>query len=204
VGAKLKPKIEQAFQCELLGWGTQGSRNMWNSKHPIKTPDDVTGLKMRVQPSAIQKDTYLAFGALPTPIAYTELYTALQTGVIDGADPGVLDMIDSKFYQVTKYLTLTAHYHIIIALIVSQAFMKKLGPEDQAIVREAGKTASNAQATNALNKMDAALKDLQSRGIQVFQMSDPKAFVAKVEPIYAKDAEQVGGAAFVAEARNST
>ena len=82
---------------------------MWNGRRPIHSVRDVKGLKMRVQASQVQKDTYAALGALPTPIAFSELYTALQTKVVDGADVPVADLISLKFYQVTKYLTMTRH-----------------------------------------------------------------------------------------------
>jgi tripartite ATP-independent transporter DctP family solute receptor len=204
IGAGLKAKIEQSFACEVLGWGTQGGRDMWNSKHPIHTPDDVRGLKMRVQPSPIQADTYAAFGALPTPISYSELYTALQTGVIDGADPGPVDLMDGKLYQVTKYLTMTQHYHIILALIVSKAFVQKLSPQDQATLRDVGKKAADTQADNALAVEGTKLNELKGKGIQVFEMADRNAFVAKVEPVYTKNANRVGGANVIAEARKIT
>jgi tripartite ATP-independent transporter DctP family solute receptor len=204
VGSKLKPKIEEAFKCAVLGWGTDGSRNMWNSKRPIRTPDDLKGLKMRVQSSPIQKDTYAAFGALPTPIAFGELYTALQTGVVDGADPSVVDMLSLKFYQVTKYLTLTNHFSIINILAVGQAFLSKLSPADQEIVRQAGKRGAEAQAKATLDAEASGLTDLKTKGIQVFEMADPKAFVAKVEPVYAADADKVGGKALIEEARTTT
>ena len=203
IGAKLKPKIEQAFACHVLGWGTDGERNMWNSKRPIRTPDDLRGLKMRVQNSEIQKATYEAFGALPTPMSFSELYTALQTKVVDGADPGTVDMLSLKLYQVTKYLTLTKHFYIINVTIVSQAFMNKVSPSDQEIIRGAGKRASDLQATATVNASGTALKEMQAKGLQVFEMADPKAFVGKVEGVHAKMASRVGGAPFIEEARST-
>jgi tripartite ATP-independent transporter DctP family solute receptor len=203
VGAKLKPKIEQAFACHVLGWGTDGARNMWNSKRPIRTPDDVRGLKMRVQNSEIQKQTYEAFGALPTPISFNELYSALQTGVVDGADPGAVDMVSLKFYQVTKYLTQTQHYHIIALIMVSQMFMNKLSSSDQEIIRQAGKHGADLEAKATLDAEGKAFETLRAKGIQIFQMADPKAFVTKAEGVYAKAASRIGGAAFIEEARNT-
>jgi tripartite ATP-independent transporter DctP family solute receptor len=201
VGAKLKPKIEAAFGCAVLGWGTDGSRNMWNSKHPIRTPEDVRGLKMRVQASPIQKDTYAAFGALPTPVAFSELYTALQTKVVDGADPSVVDMISLKFYQVTKYLTMTHHFNIMDVVVVSKQFLSKLSPQDQEIVRAAGKTGADAEAKATLDEESVALKEVKEKGIKVFEMADPGAFVAKVQPVYDKGADRVGGKAFLEQVR---
>jgi TRAP-type transport system periplasmic protein len=201
VGAQLKPKINEAFGCEVLGFATDGSRNLWNSKHPIKTPADIAGLKMGVQPSKIQRDTILAFGGIPTVVAFNALYTALQTGLIDGSDKAFADMIELKFYQVTKYLTLTSHYSIVNVLIVSKKFMEKLTPEDQAVVRAAGKPAVDAQIEEILLGEKAALAFLQDKGIQVFRMEDPKAFSAKMDSVY-KDAADRIGADLIAQARN--
>jgi tripartite ATP-independent transporter DctP family solute receptor len=120
---KLKPKIDQAFACEVLGFATDGSRNLWNSKRPIRTPANIEGLKWGVQPSKIQRDTILAFGGIPTVVPFDQLYSALQTGLVDGSDKAFADMIEIKFYQVTKYLTLTRHYSIVNVLIVSKKLM---------------------------------------------------------------------------------
>jgi TRAP-type transport system periplasmic protein len=200
VGNKLKPKISEAFACEVLGFATDGSRNLWNSKHPIKTPADITGLKMGVQPSKIQRDTILAFGGIPTVVAFNQLYTALQTGLIDGSDKAFADMIELKFYQVTKYLTLTSHYSIVNVLIVSKKFMDKLTPQDQEVVRAAGRPAVDAQVEEILTGEKAALAFLQEKGLQVFKMESPKAFSEKMEAVY-KDAADRIGAELIAQAR---
>jgi tripartite ATP-independent transporter DctP family solute receptor len=200
VGDKLKPKISEAFACEVLGFATDGSRNLWNSKRPIKTPVDVTGLKIGVQPSKIQRDTVLAFGGIPTVVAFNQLYTALQTGLIDGSDKAFADMIELKFYQVTKYLTLTSHFSIVNVLIVSKKFMDKLTPQDQDVVRAAGKPAVDAQVEEILTGEKAALAFLQEKGLQVFKMENPKAFAEKMEAVY-KDAADRIGAELIEQAR---
>jgi TRAP-type transport system periplasmic protein len=140
---KLKPKINEAFACEVLGFATDGSRNLWNSKRPIRTPANIEGLKWGVQPSKVQRDKILAFGGIPTVVPFDQLYSALQTGLVDGSE-AFADMIEIKFYQVTKYLTLTRHYSIVNVLIVSKKFMDKLTPEDREVVRAAGKPAVDA------------------------------------------------------------
>jgi TRAP-type transport system periplasmic protein len=203
VGERMKPKINEAFGCEVLGFATDGSRNLWNSKRPIRTPADIEGLKIGVQPSKIQRDTVLAFGGIPTVVAFNALYTALQTGLIDGSDKAFADMIELKFYQVTKYLTLTSHFSIVNVLIVSKKFMDKLSPEDQAVVRAAGKPAVDAQIEEILTGERAALAFLQDKGIQIFRMENPEAFSAKMESVY-KDAAGRIGADLVAQARDSS
>jgi TRAP-type transport system periplasmic protein len=201
VGTRLKPKINEAFACEVLGFATDGSRNLWNSKRPIRTPADIAELKMGVQPSKIQRDTILAFGGIPTVVAFNQLYTALQTGLIDGSDKAFADMIELKFYQVTKYLTLTSHYSIVNVLIVGRKFMDKLSPQDQEVVRAAGKPAVDAQVEEILLGEKAALAFLQDKGLQVFQMENPKAFAAKMDTVY-KDAAERIGADMINQARN--
>jgi tripartite ATP-independent transporter DctP family solute receptor len=201
VGERLKPKISEAFGCEVLGFATDGSRNLWNSKHPIRTPADIEGLKVGVQPSKIQRDTILAFGGIPTVVAFNALYTALQTGLVDGSDKAFADMIEMKFYQVTKYLTLTSHYSIVNVLAVSKKFMDKLTPPDQEVVRAAGKPAVDAQVDEILKGEKAALAFLKDKGIQVFAMENSKAFSAKMESVYKEAADRIG-ADLVAQARN--
>jgi tripartite ATP-independent transporter DctP family solute receptor len=202
LGDKLKPKIEKAFNCALLGWGSDGVRNMWNSKHPILTPDDVKGLKMRVQASQIHKDTYAALGALPTPVAFSELYTALQTGVVDGADVGTVDMLSLKFYQVTKYLTLTQHVPIMDAMVISDKFLAKVSPQDREIIREAGKAASEFQVKATFDREASAIKELQDKGIQVIELSDKKPFADRMTVVYDAAAKQIGDASLIELARS--
>ena len=184
LGSALKPDIEQAFQARIFGWGSDGLRNMWNSRRPIHSVADVKGLKMRVQASQLQKDTYSALGALPTPIAFSEVYTALQTKVVDGADLPVADMISLKFYQVTKYLTLTRHVPILDAFIVSSKFLAKLSPTDADVVAQAGRAASDYQAKVDADQEAQTLTDLKSKGIEVVETVDRKAFIDAVAPVY--------------------
>jgi TRAP-type transport system periplasmic protein len=192
VGARLKPKIDAAFACEMLGYTSDGSRNLWNSKRPIRTPADIAGLKIGLGPSKIQRDTILAFGGIPTVLELTALYTSLQTGLIDGSDKTTTDMIELKLYQVTKYLTITNHFSIVSVLIVSKKFMDKLSPEDQAIVRAAGQPAVDAQVAEVLKSEKTAIAFLQEKGIQVFSMENPKAFSDKLEFVYKEAADRIG------------
>jgi tripartite ATP-independent transporter DctP family solute receptor len=192
LGAVLQPKVEAAFAGKILGWGTDGVRNMWNIRHPIKTVDDVKGLKMRVQASQVHKDTYAALGALPTPVAFNELYTALQTHVVDGADNGIVDMVSFKFYQVTKYLTMTRHVPILDAFLVSDKFLAKLGPADVDVVREAGKTACEHQVKVTLEEEANGLKELKEKGIEVIEDVDRKPFVDKMTSVYDIAIKKIG------------
>jgi TRAP-type transport system periplasmic protein len=199
LGTVLKPLVDAATAAEVVGWGAGGDRDMWNSKHPIRTVDDVKGLKMRTQSSKVQQDTYGALGALPTVISFSELYTSVQTGVVDGADNGPVDMVALKFYQVTKYLTLTRHFTIVVGFLVSNKFMSKLSAGDQDIVRTAGKNAAAVESQGQNDQSAAAVTELKSQGIQVFELDDPtrQAFIDKVQGVYTKDQDAVGGSSIV-------
>jgi tripartite ATP-independent transporter DctP family solute receptor len=193
LGAKLKPRVEASFNCEVVGWANDGSRNMWNGKRPIRKPEDLQGLKMRgVSSSRIMRDTFLAFGAIPTPLAYSETYTGLQTGVIDGADFGVVDMLELKLYQVTKYLTLTHQISPAGIFIVSKKFLNRLSPADQQLVRDSARIGADEQVKTVLAKETSALEELKARGMQVFEMEDRNAFVAKAQPVLAEATARVG------------
>jgi tripartite ATP-independent transporter DctP family solute receptor len=193
VGAKLKPRLEASFNCEVVGWATDGARNMWNGKRPIRKPEDLQGLKMRgAAASKILRDTYLALGAIPTPLAYSETYTGLQTGVLDGGDMPVIDMLEFKIYQVTKYLTLTRHFSPPVAFIVGKRFLGRLSPADQQIVRDSARIGADEHVKAVLAKEAAALEELKARGMQVFEMEDRNAFVAKVQSVLAEATARVG------------
>ena len=201
VGERMKPKINEAFGCEVLGFATDGSRNLWNSKRPIRTPADIAGLKFGLGPSKIQRDTILAFGGIPTVLELTALYTSLQTGLVDGSDKTTTDMIELKLYQVTKYLTITNHFSIVSVLIVSKRFMDKLSPEDREIVRAAGQPAVDAQVAEVLKSEKTAIAFLQEKGIQVIPLENPKAFSDKLELVYKEAADRIG-ADLIEQVRN--
>ena len=195
IGDFLKPKIEAAIGAKVACWASMGERNMWDSKRPIHTLDDLKGLKMRVMQSPVQVDTYTALGAAATPMAFGEVYTALQTGVIDGADAGPADVEIEKFYQVTKYMTLTHHNFLINPMLISTGFLSKLSPQDQELVLDLGK--QSCEIVTKVSKQQNAdyLEKLKSQGIQVFDFpdADRKAFFDAIHSVYDKNAEKVGG-----------
>jgi tripartite ATP-independent transporter DctP family solute receptor len=203
IGARYKAKIESAVGAELIGSGATGSRNMWNSKRAIRTPQDVKGLKMRTQSSRIQQDTYIAFAALPTVVPFVEVYTALQTGVVDGADIGISDIIPLKFYQVMKHMTMTRHFFINNPFLISTKFLQKLSKEDQEIVREAGRKAVAAEVQTDKDIEKSGIGELRQKGIQIIEPEDRAAFVKLAEPVQAKHADRLGGPELLKLAREA-
>jgi tripartite ATP-independent transporter DctP family solute receptor len=191
----ISAKIKAAVGATVAGWGSVGERDMWNSKRPIHTVADVKGLKMRVQQSPIQQATYSALGALPTPMAFSELYTALQTGVVDGADNGPLDVETGKYYQVTKYLTETKHFILLTPMIISDSFLAKVTPEDQQVLLDVGRASCDIITSKAKEQNTSALAQLKDQGIQIFQLTDAdrQEFVDRVQQVYTDNAEKIGG-----------
>lgn len=195
VGKSLEAKMAPALKAQTIGWASVGERDMWNSKRPIKTVADLKGLKMRVQQSAIQKDTYAALGAQATPMSFSELFTALQTGVVDGADNGPLDIEASKFYQVTKYLSLTRHFILLTPMLVSDKFLAQVSPQDKALILDLGKQSLQIVTDEAKKQNETALTKLKTQGLQIFEISDAdrQQLVSLVKPVYSSNADRVGG-----------
>lgn len=202
IAEKYNPTIERELAAKILSWGTNGSRNMWNKTRAIVEPADLVGLKMRVQSSKIQQSTYTAFGALPTPIPFVELYTALQTGVVDGADPGVADMLALKVYQVVNYMTRTRHFYIAVPLLVSNKFLERLSPEDAEIVQATGAKVAPNMTSIATAAEDSGVGILEEMGMEVIENENRDAFVEKASVVLQEHAESLGGLEFLESIRD--
>lgn len=136
VGMELCKKGENRGMITLAIW-ENGVRHMTNNKRPIKTPADMKGLKMRVMEQPVYIEMMKALGASPTPMAMSELYTALQKGVIDGQENPLAHIATKRFYEVQKYISLTGHTYASEPVLISAMSWKKLTPEQQNIVRQA-------------------------------------------------------------------
>jgi tripartite ATP-independent transporter DctP family solute receptor len=192
VGKEIADKVAQTLNVELLGWGTDGARNMFNAKRQISKPEDVAGLKMRVQQTPVHIKIYETLKALPTPIAFAELYGALQTGVVDGADVSMVDMLSLKFYQVTKYLSLTNHQVVIAPVIMSKVTLEGLSDADREIVVAAAAAGAAAQAQATIDREANAVGELKGFGLEVLESPDKKAFADLMGPVYELGAERFG------------
>jgi len=199
-GARMTPKVNEAFDCENLGYTTDGSTEMWFHKHPVTTPADMAGLKMGVGPSKIQRDTMEAFGAIPTVVDITAIYTALQTRLIDGTPKTRPDVLELKIYQVAKYLTLANLFTTPNLLLVSKKFLDRLSAQDREVVRQAGKVAADAQKDAVLASEKTALAFMQQHGVQVAAVENIAAFRDKVSGVYKGAADRIGSD-LIAEAR---
>ena len=160
---ELTDRIAEKTNLRILTFFVGAMRDFSNSKREIKTPEDMKGLRIRVMQIPSHIKTVEALGAAATPISYSELYTALQTGVVDGQEnaPFVLNTI--RLYEVQKFLTLDNHFANINSICMSEKFFKSLSAEDQKIVRDAARTAMRAYTGTQYAKEEIDLEEIAKK-----------------------------------------
>lgn len=175
-----------------LSLGEIGFRHITDNKRPIKTVDDLKGLKIRTMENPVHLAAFRALGAQPTPMAWTEVITALQQGTIDGQENPISILVSAKLWETQKYMTLTRHVFTPIAFTMSGMFFDKLSPADQEIIRKAalnGRTA-NRRYVDEVEK--TGLDELRKNGMQVTSDVDTAAFQKRLEPVYKQYGERFG------------
>ena len=199
VGQKLFDKLPEKGLVGLAYWDL-GFRDMNNEKRPIATAADLEGLKMRVIPTPIYIEFMNALGANAVPMPFTETYTALETGAIDGMTNPLLNITDMKFYEVTKYLTLTNHMYNIQAVIMSKKIWDSMSEDEKKIMREAAAEATTYQRQVAREANEKALEQLKEEGMEVSELAPEELakMKEKAKPVIEKFTADVGPE-FVAE-----
>ena len=182
IGGALLKMCEQA-KLVGLNYYDAGSRSFYTTKKLVKTPADLQGLKIRVMKNNISMKTVEALGGSPTPISYGELFTALQQGVVDGAENNPPSFYTSKHYEVSKYYTLDHHSRIPDILVMSKVVYDKLSPELQQIVLKAANESSEYQRKLWKQTSAELLDKMKLSGVQIENV-DINLFKAKVKPLY--------------------
>jgi tripartite ATP-independent transporter DctP family solute receptor len=152
----------------LSAFANGGFRSFSNNKRPIKTADDMKGLKIRTMESPINMEMVKALGAAPTPIAYTEMYSAFQTGVVDGQENAAVTMIGSSLQEVQKYYTLDNHLLSISCFVTSERWLRSLPKDLQTAVIKAGVEAQKAGRRTVVRNEKIALDFLKKSGVNVY------------------------------------
>lgn len=193
VGKALLDKLPAKGLVGLAYWDL-GFRQMHNSRHPIAKADDLKGLKMRVIPTPLYIDFMNAMGANAVPMPFTETYTALETRAVDGMTNPVLNILDGKYDEVSKYLTLTNHMYTPQAVIVAQKFWDKLSDDERRILREAAEETTVYQRKVAREQAASTVEALRKRGMQVTELAPEE--VAKLreraQPVIEKYRKDIG------------
>ena len=160
-----------------------GSRSFYTKEKPINTPDDLKGLKLRVMKSKTAMQMVAALGGSPTPLSWGELYTALQSGVVDGAENNPPTFYNSHHYEVCKYFSLDEHASLPDVLIMSKVVWDKLNKKEQAILTQAVKESVTVQRKLWAKAEAEALEALKKAGVTITH-PDKKPFVDKVNQMY--------------------
>jgi tripartite ATP-independent transporter DctP family solute receptor len=146
-----------------------GSRSFYTKSKPIRTPEDLKGLKIRVMNSQNSINMVNALGGSATPMAFGELYTAIQQGVVDGAENNPPSFVSSNHYEVSKYYTLDEHSSIPDVLIISTKYWNKLSEQEKKWIQEAVKESVIAQKKFWAASVEASMKKLQEAGVKVIR-----------------------------------
>lgn len=191
VGEKISTKLgEKGFAA--LGYMELGSRHLTNNVRPVKSLDDLKGLKIRLQPDETHLATFRAMGANPITMDIKEVYSALQQGVLDGQENPYAVTRDRNFDQVQKFVSDTGHFFDFIVVIANKKKLDGLSPELRQVVLDAISNAVALQRTNAASEDAKALADLQARGMQfdavtpAFRDAMKKATAGIVDTVKAK------------------
>jgi len=179
IGDKIKQEIIEKVQIRPIAYFARGPRDL-TSNRPIKSPDDLNGLKMRVPNVPLFVDVWKALGAYPGPMAFSEVFTSLQNGTIEAQENPLALIRSASFYEVQKYVNLTDHVRSWIYLTIAESTWKKLSAEDQAAVMEAAKRAQSYERGLFEKSLAEDRAFLESKGM-TFVDVDTAAFQAKAK-----------------------
>jgi tripartite ATP-independent transporter DctP family solute receptor len=171
-----------------LAYYDGGSRSFYNSQRPIRTVEDLAGMKIRVMQSDVFVDMMTALGANATPLPFGEVYSSLQTGVIDGAENNWPSFESTGHYEVAGYYTLNEHLIVPEVLVMSKVSWDKLSPEDQALVRQAAKDSIPVNRELWAAREAESEAKVRAAGVEVIEGIDKTPFIEAMAPVYQKHA----------------
>jgi tripartite ATP-independent transporter DctP family solute receptor len=178
----------------VLAYGTNGYRHVTNNRGPIHKPEDLKGLKIRIQENPIFVDMFKQMGASPTPMSFSELFTALQQKTVDAQENPMVIIYTSKFYEVQKYISKTGHVNAIVPLIMSEQFYQSLPPEYQQVMQDAAKFWVEIQRRGVRESEDKIEKAMKEAGVLVNELTSEEkdVFIEACKDVYAKYENTVG------------
>jgi tripartite ATP-independent transporter DctP family solute receptor len=190
IGDEMLAKLTAAPASKLVGlcWMDAGARSVYNSKKPIKSIDDLKGLKIRMMGNPIFVDTMNALGGNGIAMGFDQLYNALQTGVVDGAENNPPSYESGKHFQVAKYYSLTEHLIIPEILVFSRASWDKLPKDDQTLIMKLSKEAQLEERKLWDEREAKSMAEIKKAGIEVITLpaSEKKRLQEAVKPVWEK------------------
>lgn len=187
----LQPAVQEEGY-RILGIWENGFRHITNNVRPIDTPDDLDGIKLRTPRGEWRVKMFQTYGANPTPMAFSEVFTALQTGVIDGQENPYAQIASAKFQEVQDYLSITGHVYTPAYLLAGERTFSQLPEDVQQILAESAKDAQAFVYEEAARLEEELLGVIESAGVEVNE-ADTQAFIDASGPIYDEFAASIEG-----------
>jgi tripartite ATP-independent transporter DctP family solute receptor len=188
VGDKLN-ELAQDKGLVLLALWDNGIRHVSDNVRPITKPEDLEGIKLRTPPDPMTLDIFTALGANPAPLAFSELYIALQQGVFDGQENPLMNIYSSKLFEVQKYISLTGHKYETTPFLASKMLLSQLSADDQQAVKEAAVEAGKLNREMSLAADADLRKQLKEAGVEINEV-DQAPFIDKTQSVYDKWSQQ--------------
>ncbi|MFD2922225.1 TRAP transporter substrate-binding protein [Halobacillus naozhouensis] len=193
VGQKVLDKLPQHGLVGLAYW-ENGFRNLTNSVHPVDSVEDFEGLKIRTMQNEVHLDVFKKLGANPTPMPFSEVFTALEGQTIDGQENPLATILSNKFYEVQDYLSLTKHVYTPFVFLISKMTWDDLSEEEQKIIKEAAIEAGEYQRKANRKANEEALEELKAEGIKVneFSQKEKEKIKELIQPVIDKYSKKYG------------
>ncbi|MBU4508340.1 MAG: TRAP transporter substrate-binding protein [Gammaproteobacteria bacterium] len=170
VGQKVMDKLQEKGLVGLVYW-ENGFRNLTNTKRPVTRLEDLDGIKLRVMPNDVYLESFKILGANAVPLAFSELFTALETKTVDGQENPYNTILSSKFYEVQKYLSVTNHVYSPWIVTVSKKYWDGLSKDEQKVLMDAARKSRDFERQDTRAEAAKALADLKSKGMQINELT---------------------------------
>jgi tripartite ATP-independent transporter DctP family solute receptor len=182
VGDELKKLAEEQGLVLLALWDN-GIRHVSNNVHPIETPEDLKGMKIRTPPDEMTVDIFEALGANPTPMNFSELYIGLEQGVVDGQENPLMNIYSSKLYEVQDYISMTGHKYESTPLLMSKSIWDTLSAEQQEVIQEAAVEAGEFNRQASLEADEELRSEMEEAGV-AFNEVEKQPFIEATSSVY--------------------
>ncbi|MDR2111795.1 MAG: TRAP transporter substrate-binding protein [Candidatus Accumulibacter sp.] len=176
----------------IIAWYANPDRHMFTTKKQVTKLEDMKGMKIRVTQSPVSLATFKALGALPTPMAYGELYSGLQMGVVDGGENDWFGIRGMKFYEVAKNITLTGHFMVASPVVVNKGWYEKLPADLKSAFDESAAIGQKAMRDYMINETSKIQKEVEALGGIVVPVSDIEKWRQAVAPVYPAFYDTIG------------
>jgi tripartite ATP-independent transporter DctP family solute receptor len=192
IGDELLNKLSEHPTAGLIGlcWMNAGTRNVYNSRRPVRSIDDLKGLKIRMMGNPVFVDTMNALGGNGVAMGFDQLVNAMQTGVVDGAENNAPTYATGQHYRYAKYFSLTGHLMIPEIVVFSKKTWDALGKDDQALIRSYAREAQAQERKLWYAMEESSVRQIEAAGVEIIKIEDKRPFQEAVKPIWEKYGKQ--------------